>query len=419
MKTRFMKITIDSNQSRHLRLWGIFGIFTVFAVVYMIGLQSSVPSVAMSEIGIEQVQQGPLDIHIPVFGRYASRYERLISAPSNGQIEEILVRTGAEVDSDTIIAQLTNPDLRQQYTDATNHLKRLQSEQLVVQLQVENEQLAFQAELADIENQLQTAQLDVDVNTRLADQGIAAKIELERANLRLNQLQQRLHFANYRYEKQQEMHQLQLQQKEIDITQQQQHTNNLSNKVEHLVIRAGIAGTLQQLDIVLGQRVVQGQTLARVGSKRQLMARLNIPQRFAERVAIGAPVSVRHDNRVLKAEISQLASVVENGFIIAEAYFQNELPNTIRPAQPINANVFVEHLSDALYIEQRAGMQPLSSVITYKQDEEQNALQQIKLTFGERTGSHIVINKGASNGEHIVINDLSQWHDYPQLTVTH
>lgn len=414
-----MKITIDNNQSRHIWLSAALGIVTVLAVGYIIWLQSAVPNVARNEITTEQVKQGPLDIHIPVFGRYASRYERLISAPSNGQIEKILLRAGTDVDSDTVIAELTNPDLRQQYTDATSQLERLKSELLTFQLQIENEQLAFQAELADIKNQIQTVQLDVDVNTRLADQGIAAKIELERANLRLSQLQQRHSFANYRYEKQCEMHRLQLQQKEIGITQQQQHVSNLFSKVDQLAIRAGIEGTLQQLDMVLGQRVTQGETLARVGSKHQLMARLNIPQRFADRIAIGATVTVQHDNQTLHAEVSQLASVVDNGFIIAEAYFNSDIPSNIRPAQPINAQLFVEHLNNATYIKQRAGMQPLSSITTYKQNTTETALQQIKLTFGERTGSHIVINKGAINGEHIVVNDLSQWHDHPQMVVTH
>lgn len=414
-----MKITINDNQSRRMWLPGILAIFTAVSIGYIIWVQSAIPHVDGNQIYTEQVQQGPLNIHIPVFGRYASRYERLISAPTNGQIEKILLRAGAEVDSETVIAQLTNPDLKQKYTDATSQLQRLKSEQLTFQLQIENEQLAFQAELADIKNQIQTVQLDVDVNTRLADQGIAAKIELERANLRLSQLQQRQSFANYRYEKQCEMHQLQLQQREMDITQQQQHVSNLSNKVDQLMIRAGIEGTLQQLDIVLGQRVSQGETLARVGSKHQLMARLNIPQRFADRIAIGASVSVQHDNQTLNAEISQLASVVENGFIIAEAYFSSNIPPNIRAAQPVNAQLFVEHLNNATYIKQRAGMQPLSSLTTYKQNATETVLQQIELTFGERTGSHIVINKGASNGEHIVVNDLSQWHNHPQMAVTH
>ena len=97
----------------------------------------------------------------------------------------------------------------------------MHSEFAAFKLQKQNEQLNFQADLADMQSQIQAAQLDVDVNQRLAQQGIAAKIELERAELRLSQLQKRLQFAQYRFEKQQEMHKLELEQQQIQLNQQQ------------------------------------------------------------------------------------------------------------------------------------------------------------------------------------------------------
>ncbi|WP_347101228.1 hypothetical protein, partial [Escherichia coli] len=85
------------------------------------------------------------------------------------------------------------------------------------------------------------------------------KIDLERATLKYKQLKKRFEFSNYRFEKQKEMHKLELEQQQILLTQQQKQVALVSNKVAALTITAGIAGTLQRLDIELGQRVNQGQ----------------------------------------------------------------------------------------------------------------------------------------------------------------
>lgn len=51
------------------------------------------------------------------------------------------------------------------------------------------------------------------------------------------------------------MHKLELEQQKILLTQQQKQVALVNNKVAALTITAGITGTLQRLDIELGQRV--------------------------------------------------------------------------------------------------------------------------------------------------------------------
>lgn len=395
----------------------VVGALVALAAISYITIKPSMPKLDAHTLNVVTVQQGDIDIMTPVYGQYASRYERLISAPTVGQVGEIYLRAGADVKADTIIAKLVNPDLEQQHFEAQAKLERMQSEFAAFQFQKQNEQLTFEAELADISSQIQSAKLDVDVNKRLSEQGIAAKIDLERATLKYQQLKKRLEFANYRFEKQKEMHKLELEQQQILLTQQQKQVHLVSNKVAALNITAGIEGTLQRLDIELGQRVSQGQAMARVGSKSQLMAKLNIPQRMAERIQIGARVDLKHPSGMLAGTIKQLTSVVENGFVVAEVHLSEPLPTNLRPAQPVNALVFVEHKKNALYVSQQPGLKPLGSQLLYKHLANEAQLEQQKITFGELTGKQILITSGAKAGEEIITNNLSQWHTYQHLAL--
>ena len=157
--------------------------------------------------------------------------------------------------------------------------------------------------------------------------------------------------------------------------------------------------------------------MARIGSKTQLMAKLNIPQRIAERIQLGAAVELKHPAGKLKGHVKQLASVVENGFIVAEVHLSEPLPANLRPAQPVNAFVFVERKENALYVSQQPGLKPLGAQLLYKHIPNQALLQQQQITFGELTGTNSLITNGAIAGEKIITNDLSQWHTYNHLAL--
>lgn len=198
-----MNINIDQ-KTKPNKLKMMLTIATLLVVICIgyFTIKPTVPKLSASTLNIITVQQGDIDIMTPVYGQYASRYERLISAPATGQVGEIYLRAGADVKASTVIAKLVNPDLQQQLFESQAKLERMNSEFAAFKFQKQNEQLTFQAELADIDSQIQGAKLDVDVNQRLSDQGIAAKIDLDRAILKYNQLKKRLEFAKYRFEKQ-------------------------------------------------------------------------------------------------------------------------------------------------------------------------------------------------------------------------
>lgn len=380
-------------------------------------LRPQAPVLKVEELSAVVVNEGDVDIQISAFGEYVSKYERLVSAPVEGLVTEVFLRAGEDVTSDTVIAKLSNPDLEQQLFEEKGKLERMHSEFLAFQFQKQNEQLQFQGDLADIESEIQSAQLEVNVNRQLSEQGIAAKIELDRATLVEEQLKKRFTFASYRFEKQQEMHKLELEQQKILLSQQEKLTQLIANKVDSLNVKAGINGTLQRLDVELGQQVSLGQSMAKIGSKNELIVELNIPQRMAEKVKIGAPVSLRHNQSIIRAKVQQMGSLVEDGFITAQVFLVDPPPPELRPAQPVNANVFIERKLNALYVEQKAGLRPVSNQTLYRQLRDQAIIEKAYIQFGELSNGHLLVLSGANAGDVLVTDNLERWDAYPQLTL--
>lgn len=148
-----MNINIEHTTKRNkLKITLIVTALILLACIGYFTVQPAMPQLNASTLNVVTVQQGDIDIMTPVYGQYASRYERLISAPAVGQVSEIYLRAGADVEADTVIAKLTNPDLEQQFYEAQAKLERMHSEFAAFKFQKQNEQLTFQAELADTDS---------------------------------------------------------------------------------------------------------------------------------------------------------------------------------------------------------------------------------------------------------------------------
>jgi multidrug resistance efflux pump len=406
---------IKHSQNAKLVFAGL-AVITCVVLLYMT-INPGMPRLNKADINTVIVKQDDIDIYLPVYGQYISEYERLITAPSQGQIIEVLVRTGADVTKDTVIAKMANPDLQQALYEAQVKLERMKSEFLSFEFAKQNEQLSFQSDLADINSQIQTSKLDVDVNTRLVDQGITGAIELERALLAYQQINKRAEFASFRFEKLVEMHKLQLNQQKIMLAQQEQHVSRIKTKIDDLNIKAGIDGTLQTLIVEVGQRLTTGDQIGKVGSKHKLIAQINIPQRFAPFIESGSQIIIVDKKRKIQGHITQLGSVVDAGFVVAEASISDALPSSIKPSQPLNAQLFITHKKQALFVEQKPGFIPLSQRSIFTQKNNRPTLNKTTITFGELSNSRLIIASGADEGDELVIDDMTQWQAYNQLAL--
>jgi HlyD family secretion protein len=74
-------------------------------------LKPAAPSVERSTIWIETVKRGDFTRQVRGAGTLVPEEIMWISATTSGRVQRILLRPGAQVAPDTVILELTNPDL--------------------------------------------------------------------------------------------------------------------------------------------------------------------------------------------------------------------------------------------------------------------------------------------------------------------
>ena len=374
-------------------------------------------SISLNQLSFQTVAQGDLDIYANAYGEFASAKERLLTAPALGKVSEILVRPGTKVNPDTIILHLTNPKLVQEVNAANGQLAQQLAQREAFKYEQQSERLNYQGRIADIEAEIEKAQLELSVNKNLMDLGVSSKIELQRAKLAVKQESRRLGFEKKKYKQFIEMQGHQLTQRDITITQQQAQVALLEQQLDDMKVKAGIKGSLQTLEIELGQSVQLGQSLAKVGSDEELIARLRLPQNQADQIDINALVLIDTQKGIIKGHITRIESVVSNGSVLAEVVIDEALTSNARPALSISAQVFVRNQQGANYIEQVPGFRPRSKQSVFVRDTNNN-LNQRNVTFGELSGNKLVITAGLQSGEQLVSSDTQKYNQYQQLSIT-
>ena len=113
-------------------------------------LRSASPSVDKSSFEFATVESGPMICRVDGLGSLVPEDVRWLSAGTDGHVDQILLRPGAHVKPDTVILELSNPDLDRQIIDAKLAMEKSEAElaNLRVQLQAQllNEK-AFEAQL--------------------------------------------------------------------------------------------------------------------------------------------------------------------------------------------------------------------------------------------------------------------------------
>ena len=113
---------------RQLAIGGGTALLLVAVTIGLARLEPAAPSVSRASVWIDTVRQGEMLRQVRGPGTLVPREIRWIAAQSAGRVERVLVRPGAVVEPDTILAEMSNPDLMRQAEEARYELEALKAE---------------------------------------------------------------------------------------------------------------------------------------------------------------------------------------------------------------------------------------------------------------------------------------------------
>lgn len=386
-----------------------------FLLLLVTGSGASV-KVERSQLLLGKVQRGNLQVTVEGYGVLRSDKQTLITALTAATVEEVLLRSGAEVEADSVIMRLNNPEVLQEVEAANMALIQEQANLRRLKLSNQRELLAEQSNLADLTASFKTVELRANAEKGLAG-GAVSMLAYQTTLLQLAQMQQRVALQTKRVEQLQEVFSeaIIIQQEQINRANAQ--LQQAQQRADKLIVRAGIKGVLQRSPVELGQSVAAGQELALVGSDKDLKALIRISQSRVDQIKLGQPATINTRREQVAGKVSRITPEVRDGTIEVEVLFTEGVPASARPELNVDAEIYTADIKNTLFIERPVNVQNHSTAFLFCLTEDKNNAKLQEFKFGAESGKYIQILEGARENDVLVLSDMKHIQDSTKITL--
>jgi HlyD family secretion protein len=254
-------------------------IYISIALVVVIGiglglsrLSPAAPSVDRATIFTDTVKRGPMLRDVRGLGTLVPETVWTVPARTDGRVEKRYLLPGTPVKAETVILDLSNPQLEQQTLDAEYQVKGAQASLEQLKATLQNQLMDKRTTAASISSQYRTAEMQKESNEALGAQGLKDRLTVQTSEVQAEELAKENDLAQKEVQTFQDSIQPQLAVAQATVDQKQALYNLYKSELDGLHVRPGVDGVLQELDVDVGQQVTSGAILFKVTQPTQLKA---------------------------------------------------------------------------------------------------------------------------------------------------
>jgi HlyD family secretion protein len=407
-------------RARRRRIRRILYVVAALAIIPVVTLglsrlKPAAPTVERATVWLDAVKRGPMLRSVRGLGTLVPEEIIWIPATTDGRVERRLALPGTVLKPDTIILELTSPELEQALLDAEWKLKAGESELANLKVKLQSERLTQQAMAATVRSDYHQARLQADRDAELNRLGLLADLNSKLSRAKADELSNRDQIEQKRLEIGVEAIQAQLAVQQSTVEQLRALRALKRSQVEALKVRAGIRGVLQQVPVEVGQRVAIGANLARVAQPEKLKAELKIAETQAKDIQIGQRAEIDTRNGIIPGRVSRIDPAVQQGTVTVDVKLEGELPSGARPDLSVDGVVEIEKLTDVLYVGRPTFGQPNSTVGLFKLERDGKIAVRVQVKLGRSSVNTIEILEGLRVGDQVVLSDMSSWDAYDRI----
>ena len=332
--------------------WSVAAIAVISITSVLRNLQPAAPRVDAATVWMDTVEHGTMVRQVRGPGTLVPERMRWITALTAGRVEQIMILPGTEIDANTVIIRMSNPDVEVQLLQAQQQLSTAEAGLIQLRATLQTQRLTQAGLVVQMRTLYQNAQRDHATNQRLYDTNaqLVAGTELARTRDAVTELEERTELEEQRLAVLEASVDDQLDAQQIQINRLSDIVEFNRDRVASFQVTAGVSGVLAELPLDEGQWVQSGGTLARVVQPGRLKAEIRIPQTQAQDIAAGQVAYIDTRNDTIVGCVVRIDPSVQNGTVTIDVALPPELPRSARPDLSVDGNVVIQRLDDVTYV---------------------------------------------------------------------
>jgi len=412
-----LDIPREPPKKRKKYIYGGIGVVAVVVVTVALGrLEPAAPSVDRGLVFTDTVRRGTLLREVRAPGTLEPEEIRWVPAVTAGRVERRLVQPGTRVEANTVLLELSNPDVQLELLEAERQLSAAQAQLVSLGTTLETQRLNQAGVVASVHAQQLEAQRQAEASQELAARGLEAEGVAARVREAAEEYSARLEIERERLRIYTESIGPQLEVQEEQVTRLTSIVEFQRRRIASMRVTAGTDGVLQDMQVEEGQWVLAGSVLARVVKPERLKAVLRVPQVQARDVVLGQRVAVDTRRDTIPGHVMRIDPAVQNSAVEVDVALDGDLPPGARPDLAVDGTIEIERLDDVMYVGRPRYAQPSSTIGLFKMVGGGYA-ERVSVDIGRTSVSAVEIVEGLAVGDVVILSDMAQWDRYQRVRI--
>jgi HlyD family secretion protein len=390
--------------------WGIAAMVAVLLIataVLFLGTPERSLRVAAASVTLGSVVQGPFRDFIPLRGKVVPMNTVYLDALEGGRVDRVLAQAGDTVSQGQPLVELSNTELELDVLDREGRLVESITQMQAYETQLEQNRVANQKALAQIDYDVTRLRRSLDRRTILAAddaEPVEVKDQVQdelnhdltvrpmQAESNLNQEALRVH---------------QLPQIHSQLVKLQQDLKITHGKLDNLTVRAPVTGRLTAMDLKVGEHRNRGERFGEITPETGFKLAAEVDEYYLGRVQNGQTADIEIADKAWTLKVTRVYPKVTNGMFTVDFAFQGDTPVGLLPGQALQGKL-------ALGLDRTATILPAGAfldrsggdwIFVLARDGRSALRRTIKI--GRRNTEQVEVLNGLAVGEQAIISDYT------------
>src|SRR5262247_1197416 len=171
-------------------LYVAVGVLIVIAVTITLArMEPAAPTVDRATVLVDTVKRGSIVRQVRGLGTLVPEDTRWLPSTTDGRVERILLRPGAQVAPNSVILELSNPQVEQEAINAKLALQSARAALENLKVQLQSEFLTQQSQVAALDAEYQQARMQAQADQELWKEKLVSEITRRQSSLKAETLQ--------------------------------------------------------------------------------------------------------------------------------------------------------------------------------------------------------------------------------------
>ena len=398
-------------QKKHLPYVAGGVLFLVLVGWIIFGDHASTLKVDARGISIGNVTREQFNDFVRVDGQVQPITVVQLSPEEGGIVQEKVVEEGAQVKKGDVIVRLSNSGLDLQILDAEAQLAEKQNFLRNTQVAMEQDKLS---------NQLEKAQLDVDMSRarrayhqqqKLYEESLIAKEDYLKAKEDYELATKKYDLVVQRLNQDSISRTIQMEEMETSLANMRRNIQLVHERKEHLNVRSQIDGELGLLDVVLGQNVSAGLKIGQINDLSDYKIEAMIDEHYIDRVKPGLNAAFDRQGTSFDLAVRKVYPEVRDGKFRTDFVFTGERPDNIRSGQTYYISLYLGQPTESIIIPRGTFFQSTGGSWIFVLDKDGKKAYRRKIKIGRQNPQFYEVTEGLEAGEKVIVSSYESYKD--------